>query len=149
MNQTAVIDILKQAILLERRGRSFYRQAAESAGTPAVRQFFQTMADEESHHIQILSEQYQSYLQHQTFVPPPDSDAAVDQVATKVLSADIQHKIEAAGFEAAAVSAAMAMEKEAVTLYADRAAATADRASPGKPSRTCSSGRAAARCSCS
>ena len=41
------IEILKSAIMLERRGKAFYTQAAETARSPEVREIFRVMAKEE------------------------------------------------------------------------------------------------------
>lgn len=56
MTEDKSLDILKQAILLEKRGKSFYQSSAEQAENQAVKDFFEAMADEETHHIKILSE---------------------------------------------------------------------------------------------
>ena len=47
-------------------------------------------------------------------------------MANKVLGEDVKAKITGAGYEAAAISAAMLMEERAIALYSERAAATAD-----------------------
>ena len=49
------VSILKQAILLERRGKAFYTQVAEKTASPAVKEFFEMMAAEEDQHEMILS----------------------------------------------------------------------------------------------
>jgi rubrerythrin len=79
------------------------------------------MAEEEKQHIRILSEQFKSYQQTSKFLPADYGKDAAGGVAAAVLSSDLREQIQAAGFEAAAVSAAMAMEKNAVALYAKRA----------------------------
>jgi len=47
-------------------------------------------------------------------------------VASKVLTREIKEKISAAGFEAAAISAAISMEERAVKLYSESAETTSD-----------------------
>jgi rubrerythrin len=118
------MDILKNAILLEKRGRAFYGQVAEQAAHPEVKRFFEMMADEEAQHITILTEQFKTYRDSARFDPlePP----AAEDIADKVLTGDLVEAIAAADYEAAAISAAMAMEKKAVRLYADRAASATD-----------------------
>jgi rubrerythrin len=54
--------------------------------------------------------------------PTADGGSAVDQVLTK----DLVSAMQAADFEAAAVSAAVAMEKNAIKLYGARAAEASD-----------------------
>ncbi|MFH1982147.1 MAG: ferritin family protein [Pseudomonadota bacterium] len=126
MSETAPLDILKSAILLERRGRAYYENAAEASKDPSVAAFFKMMAEEEVQHISILAEQYKRYRSENRFEPvTPQTPSPVD-VAESVLSAIAASRISAADFESAAVSAAMALEERAIRLYADRAKVAAD-----------------------
>lgn len=117
------IEVLKSAIMLERRGKAFYSQAAATAKSPVVKEIFTAMAREEDQHIEQLSQQFAQYRKDQTFIPMA---AGSEDVHKAVLDRKTQTEIEAAGFEAAAISAAMAMEERAVKLYADRAEAATD-----------------------
>lgn len=126
MREDKTVEILKQAILLETRGRAFYQTAAEQSRSAAVREFFETMAGEETEHIRILSDRYRTYRQSRTFSTEPAGGGRWTEVASRVLSPDLKEKIQAAGFEAAAVSAAMAMEERAIRLYAGRAESAED-----------------------
>jgi rubrerythrin len=126
MSQDKALEILKQAILLERRGRSFYSETARTATNDAVRTFFENMASEEERHIGILSEQFKSYTSTGRFQPSDDAETEPESVAQTVLPAELRERISAAGVEAAAVSAAMAMEERAVRLYAARSDEAAD-----------------------
>jgi len=122
----AALEILKEAILLERRGRAFYQKVAAQAQNEAVREFFETMVAEENHHMHILTEQLKSYQTDQTFASLSAGDAQSQPLPDLVLSDEVKKQIAAADFEAAAISAGMLMEERAVKLYGDRAAATAD-----------------------
>ena len=51
-------EILKCAILMEKRGQAFYTKVAQQASGEVVKRFFEMMAEEEKNHIKILSEQY-------------------------------------------------------------------------------------------
>lgn len=125
MPGTTTVDILKSAILLEKKGRAFYGQVAEQSSHAAVQRFFELMADEEAEHIRILTEQFKSYQDTKHFRPLA-APATTADIAGKVLTADLVAAIAAADYEAAAISAAMALEKNAVRLYADRAASASD-----------------------
>lgn len=126
MTESSPLDILKEAILLERRGRAFYQTVADQTAHAGVRDFFKAMAEEESRHIQLLSEQFKAVKQNGRFTPGNLTDEHASAAAEQVLSAAIQNKISAADFEAAAISASMSMEEKAIRLYADRAAAASD-----------------------
>jgi rubrerythrin len=125
MPSTHTVEILKSAILLEKKGKAFYGQVAAQASHPEVKRFFELMADEEVQHINILTEQFKSYRDTEQFTPVDTPDTA-DNIADKVLTSDLVDAIAAADYEAAAISAAMAMEKKAIRLYADRAATAED-----------------------
>ena len=126
MKETGTLDILKRAILLERRGRSFYQKVADQTEQPTVREFFEMMAKEEERHIQALADQYKSYQQNSRFVPEQLDEERASEVASRVLSKELKEQIAAAGFEAAAVAAAMSMEERAIRLYAERAESADD-----------------------
>jgi rubrerythrin len=120
------IDILKSAILLEKRGKAFYERVAQNASHEALKRFFEQMASEEENHIAILTQQFKSYTQHQAFEGHADTQHTTTDDYRAILTKEIMSQISAAGFEAAAIAAAMAMEKKAVTLYAERAQAAED-----------------------
>ncbi len=120
------LDILKEAILLERRGREFYQNVADRTEKAAVKDFFETMALEEERHIKVLSEQFHSLQESGSFASKAYVSTETDAIATAVLSDRIKESIAAAGFEAAAISAAISMEERAVKLYAERAEKTND-----------------------
>ena len=122
----AALDILKEAILLERRGRAFYKKVAAQAQNAAVREFFETMVSEENLHMDILGAQLKSYRANQTFAPLDAGDTQGQPLPDLVLSHEVKQQLATADFEAAAISAAMLLEERAVKLYGDRAATTDD-----------------------
>ena len=126
MGDTGAADILKKAILLERRGRAFYKKVAEGTGSGAAKSFFNQMAEEEKKHIQVLTEQFQSLQETGSFKPTELGDNPSADLSPEVMTEQWKEQVSAADFEAAAISAAMAMEKNAITLYAQRAEAAAD-----------------------
>ena len=105
MSEIKALEILKSAILLETRGKALYTQAAKSAQDPSVKEFFEMMAREEISHVRILSDQYKAYQDNRKF-SPGEFDHERDSVANEVLNGKLQGRLSAAGFEAAAVSAA-------------------------------------------
>ena len=125
METEKAIDILKQAILLEKRGYSFYSTVAAQCKDEDVKNIFLAMANEETLHVKFLSEQFSHYDKTHSFLKvtvPEGTDDASDHI----LSDEVKAKISAAGFEAAAISAAVDFEKRAIEIYANRAAETED-----------------------
>ena len=114
-------DILKSAILLEKRGRAFYTKVANQTEHEGVREFFQMMADEEKTHVEILARQYRALMDTGEFASTDaNPDDIHDEVATQVLCKQMKKEIGAADFEAAAIAAAMSMEQRAIDLYSSR-----------------------------
>ena len=124
MTDNGALDILKNAILLEKRGESFYRTAAAQSTNIDVRRFFETMADEEVQHVNMLSEQFRAVREKGKFEAPDTSSSGA--IAQNVLTPEVKSRIAAADFEAAAISAAMLMEERAIALYGARAGESTD-----------------------
>ena len=119
------IDVLKTAILLERRGKAFYTQAARQSESKSAKKIFEMMAEEEDAHIDFLTRQFKSYLENQEFLktdPAPEEDEAIVEILTE----QIKKEINAAGFEAAAISAAIDFENNAIAVYSNRAEEATD-----------------------
>ena len=73
MTENSALDILKNAILLEKRGKAFYRTAAGQATHADVKEFFETMAREEVEHVKILSDQFKALKETGKFSAPDTS----------------------------------------------------------------------------
>lgn len=120
-----VIEVLKTAILLERRGKAFYTQAAKQSESESTRQIFEMMAEEEDAHVEFLEKQFKNYLKNHEFSvsdPAPEED----DEAVEILTEKIKNEISAASFEAAAISAAIDFENKAIEVYSKRAEEATD-----------------------
>jgi len=126
MENQKAIDILKQAILLEKRGYSFYSTVADQCKDPDVKNIFLTMANEETMHVKFLSDQFAHFDKHHSFLKVNTSEMEEENAADHILSEEVKNKISAAGFEAAAISAAVDFEKRAIEIYSNRAVASED-----------------------
>ena len=118
------LEILKEAILLERHGKAFYQKVAEQASQKEVREFFQAMAAEEVKHMEVLNRQMKSLLDSGKFTGDPAPAEAT--FSARVITPALVSQPEKAEFEAAAVAAAMLMEKQAIELYRKRQKAAQD-----------------------
>ncbi|MFW5711985.1 MAG: ferritin-like domain-containing protein [Spirochaetota bacterium] len=127
MNDTQVIDILKKAIMLEQQGRNFYKKVADQTGSEAIRNIFTIMAEEEKKHEQILTEQASQYQNSGSFDFKGDIGDP-EEFSREVLSKQITEQISAASYEAASISAAIAMEQKTVDLYSSQAEQSRDAA---------------------
>ncbi len=120
MENKQVIDILKEAILLERRGKAFYTQAARNSESKSAKKIFEMMAEEEDEHIAFLSKQFKNYVENHEFLTDFEHHEE-DGTAQEILTEQIKKEIDAASFEAAAISAAIDFENRAIAVYSSRA----------------------------
>ena len=125
MEETKTLDILKTAILLERRGKAFYKKVSQQTDNEDVKNIFEIMADEEDEHIKFLTEQYLSYAKNHAFKPLNISHPE-DNTATDILTENIKNNISAASYEAAAIASAIDMENRAVAVYSKQAEEATD-----------------------
>ena len=124
MENSKSIEVLKTAILMERRGKAFYENVASQTQSEDVKKIFTMMAEEEQTHIEFLSKQFASYSKNNKF---EKADLLPDTgVVNEILSGDIKKQISAASFEAAAISAAIDMETKAIEVYTKQAKEATD-----------------------
>lgn len=126
MEDSRAIEILKKAILMEKRGHAFYNSIAEKTESPEVKKIFQVMAKEEIYHVQFLSDQFHDYVKNNAFSKKDYKIENEESIAKLILSKDIKKQISAASFEAAAISAAIDFETRAIEVYSKQAAETRD-----------------------
>ncbi|PKP53607.1 MAG: rubrerythrin [Bacteroidetes bacterium HGW-Bacteroidetes-1] len=119
-------DILKTAILLERRGKAFYTQVARNSESKSAKRIFEMMAEEEDAHIDFLSKQFAHFEKTHEFMQLEAHQEVDDTDAVMILSEEIKKEISAAGFEAAAISAAIDFENRAIAVYSQRAEESVD-----------------------
>ncbi len=119
MENKRLLEIIKSAILLELRGESFYRKVAESTENPGIKNIFDIMAKEEVLHAKILKEKYAELTGKSGLSQVKLPDDQDESVSKFVLSESMKSQIAAAGFEAAAISAAIDMESKAIKLYSE------------------------------
>ncbi len=119
-SKDTALDILKTAILLERKGKAFYTQAARNSESKSAKKIFEMMAEEEDEHIDFLTKQAQHYVKDHTFVHPEPHQEEGD-ADVEILTEQIKKEINAASFEAAAISAAIDFENRAIKVYSERA----------------------------
>jgi len=111
-------DILKGALLLERRGKALYDASAAASQTESVREIFSNLAREEGRHIEVLSKAFADLMSTGRMTEVALAERPPD-VSGAVLTDAVKAEISAASYEAAALYAAMALEERAVAFYSD------------------------------
>lgn len=120
MEKNNILEILKQAILKEIRAKTLYLDVAQKSKSPEVRHIFEIMASEEQSHIDFLSTQYKNYSKTQSFTTT-ELNVKEQKIASIILSDDLKNQISSAGYEAAAISAAIELENKAIEFYTSQA----------------------------
>ena len=114
-------DILKTAILLERRGKALYTTVARQTESEAVKRIFTMVAEEEDAHIAFLSKQLAEFQKTGKFTRNEYEEPKDDTEAVLILTEQVKKDISAASFEAAAISAGIDFENRAIEVYQSRA----------------------------
>ena len=126
MENPKALEIIKSAILMEIRGQAFYKNVVDQTKNEDVKNIFTIMANEEKLHAEYLSKQYSSIKNNgkpdQQILP----EASSENLVNLILSPEIKNQVSGAGFEAAAISASIDMENNAVEIYSDFAAKAED-----------------------
>lgn len=127
MTSNTVTDILKKAVIMEARGKALYAKVAEQTTSEGVKKIFNVMADEEQLHIEFLQKQLVHYKKTGKFDQNElDKASADDSIANTILTDSVIKEISGAGFEAAAISAAIDMENKSIEVYSARALEAVD-----------------------
>jgi rubrerythrin len=120
MTSPSMLEIVKGAILFEKKGEALYKGVALTTTSNALRELFNQLAAEEENHAVVLSKQYQSLRQQQPPAIEPTTGAS-PQPLNKILTAKVVAEISASGYEAAAISAAIELEKNSLAYYSRQA----------------------------
>ena len=120
MDKSNTLNILKKAFLMEQQGKNLYETARDKAGSEEVKAFFQELAQDEHEHMDILKKQLNSIMETGSFISG-DYTTGDTESSSDILDNVLIDKINAASFEATAITAAVSFEDKAVKLYAQRA----------------------------
>lgn len=126
MDKSNTLTILKHAFLIERKGKSLYEKAMDHATNDEVKAFFKDLADDEQEHMNILEKQFKAYMKSSKFMAGGYENDGTIVAPTDILDDTLKGKINAAGFEATAITAAISFEEKAVKMYAQRSEEATD-----------------------
>ena len=115
-----VLDIVKNAILLEHKGKALYDSVVMTTEVAAVKDLFGWLAKEEVEHIAFLEGQFRR-LSRGEELSATGIEGNHTQAVDSVLTLEIVQGVSGAGYEAAVISAALEFEKRAVAYYSKQA----------------------------
>jgi|YelNatPaOPRAMG01_1025707.scaffolds.fasta_scaffold03071_20 rubrerythrin len=120
MNNDNILDILKGALLLEIRGKSFYQKSKEESKTEDVKKIFKMMEEEEEKHIDIIKKQFENYTKKGAFIIPEEISSKFN-VSDYVISEKLKKEVKITDYESLAIYLAIGFEKEAFNFYSEKA----------------------------
>jgi len=126
MEKSNTLTILKNAFLIERKGKSLYEKAMEHSSDDSVKAFFKDLVDDEQEHMNILEKQFKAFMKSGKFMAGGFENNGAAVVAPDILDETLKDKINAASFEATAITAAISFEEKAVKLYSLRSQEATD-----------------------
>ncbi len=116
METTQKIEALKNALLLERRAQAFYGSVSGQSSDENIKGVFSHMAQEEGVHAKFIETHLRSLQETGSFA---DLDTYGDALGN-VLDAKTRVDIITAGYEDAAILAAIALEEKAIAFYTEQ-----------------------------
>ena len=119
------LDIIKNAMLLEKQGETFYLATAAVTKNEEVRELFETFAREEVEHFKTLQKMFENIKSTGSVAASTKLPEMADTV-DKVLTDKIRERVKASDYEAAAIAASMNFEEKAVKYYAEQAERSTD-----------------------
>ncbi|MBU1050095.1 ferritin family protein [Candidatus Bipolaricaulota bacterium] len=127
MTANILLTSLRQAMLSERDGVSFYSMAAGQAEDRGAIDLFERLADEERRHFSALQKEYQSILDTGSWDPNTAWGSPWSpQDAGALFSADFARRIQGRHMEMAALSIGLLLEKQSFEFYTQQAKAADD-----------------------
>ncbi|KPL01808.1 MAG: hypothetical protein AMJ73_09795 [candidate division Zixibacteria bacterium SM1_73] len=115
-----LLEVVKNAIRVENDGFQFYRLAEEKAKDPKGKEFFASLANDETNHMQILKSLYQSIKEkgEYKFDEVKDMKHILETTSeSPIFSKEFKERIEQAQFEMTALSIGILLEKNSIEFY--------------------------------
>jgi len=116
MVEESILNIIKEAIALEKHGYNFYITATEKANSNLAKSLFNEFADDEKQHMKILEEQYKNLLENNEWSPLKRED----EFQVKDIIKDIEEELKHSDFDITAVYIAMNLEEKAEKYYREK-----------------------------
>jgi rubrerythrin len=115
MSTLRAIDIIKGALLLEHKGKALYESVVKTTKIEEIKDLFDFLVKEEEKHIQTLEKQF-SVISGKA---QPIENFPIGELEStqKIITEKISKDVFGAGYEAAVISAALELEKNAVYYY--------------------------------
>jgi rubrerythrin len=124
MNKEAALQVLEEAMDVERQGQAFYLEAAEHVQDPLGKQVFQTLSKEEIEHLRLLQTEYDAISQDDTWVGVGEAKTRGPQASLKLFpdKRDAAYIVPPDATDLQALQMAMDFEEKGYNMYHKAAA---------------------------
>ena len=124
--KTAMMEVVKEALLAEVKGHQLYSHAANATTDPAVKGIFDSLAKDEEAHIAILKDQITSLFAGGKLDIGVVSSMEVGAGSHAIIDDAFKRSLKKGTFEMAAIGIGCDLEKRAIAYYSEHAEKTND-----------------------
>lgn len=117
----AMIQAVKDALMVEIKGQQLYSHAAETAKDPEVKEMFQMLANDEENHVKMLQAQFKPIMEEGRIVLEGFHPAELDHGSQSIIPDSFKKKIKGGEFEMAVIGIGCQLEVQAIAHYKSKA----------------------------
>ena len=120
----AMIQAIKDALMVEIKGQQLYAHAAQQTQDPAAKAMFDMLAKDEDDHVNILKTQHKSLVEEGRINLDSVHPAEVDHGSQDVITDGFKKSMKRGQFEMAVISIGCDLENKAIAYYKEQAEKT-------------------------
>ncbi len=117
----AMIQAVKDALMVEIKGQQLYSHAAETAKDPEVKTMFQMLANDEENHVKMLKAQFKPLMEEGKVTLDGFHPAELDHGSASIIPDSFKKRIKGGEFEMAVIGIGCQLEVQAISHYKSRA----------------------------
>ena len=117
----AMIQAVKDALMVEIKGQQLYSHAADTASDPEVKAMFQVLANDEENHVKMLQAQFKPIMEEGRITLEGFHPAELDHGSQSIIPDSFKKSIKGGEFEMAVIGIGCQLEVQAIAHYKSRA----------------------------
>ncbi len=119
--RNAMIQAVKDALMVEIKGQQLYSHAATTATDPEVKAMFQMLANDEENHVQMLEAQFKPLMEEGKITLDGFHPAELDHGSQGIIPDGFKKSIKRGDFEMAIIGIGCNLEVQAIAHYKSKA----------------------------
>ncbi len=121
LKKTTMMEVIKEALLVEIKGQQLYTHAAKQTNDPAVKALFESMAKDEEAHVRVLKAQAKSVFEDGEIDLSVISPEEVGGGSHDIIDDEFKKSLKKGTFEMATIGIGCDLEKKAIAYYKEQA----------------------------